>query len=110
MREAEKHRNNCQVMHDLRSWAEMVARDLQIVFCVEQFPHHKEADLPHSVSNLTSTLHTHAHRITMSKKAPAAAASLLRLVVPAGKATPSPPIGPALGQRGVKSMDLQTVQ
>ncbi|KAG0337234.1 hypothetical protein BG000_005671 [Podila horticola] len=36
----------------------------------------------------------------MSKKAPAAAASLLRLVVPAGKATPSPPIGPALGQRG----------
>ncbi|KAG0261566.1 hypothetical protein BG011_000904 [Mortierella polycephala] len=42
----------------------------------------------------------------MSKKAPAAAASLLRLVVPAGKATPSPPIGPALGQRGVKSMDF----
>ncbi|KAF9350729.1 hypothetical protein BGX34_001022 [Mortierella sp. NVP85] len=45
----------------------------------------------------------------MSKKAPAAAAaasSLLRLVVPAGKATPTPPIGPALGQRGVKSMDF----
>ncbi|KAJ1968057.1 mitochondrial 54S ribosomal protein YmL19 [Dispira parvispora] len=32
--------------------------------------------------------------------------SLLRLVVPAGKATPSPPVGPALGQRGVKSMDF----
>ncbi|KAJ2194782.1 mitochondrial 54S ribosomal protein YmL19, partial [Coemansia sp. RSA 530] len=40
----------------------------------------------------------------MSKKA--AAASLLKLIVPAGKATPSPPIGPALGQRGVKSMDF----
>ncbi|KAJ1984572.1 mitochondrial 54S ribosomal protein YmL19 [Dimargaris cristalligena] len=34
------------------------------------------------------------------------AASLLRLIVPAGKATPSPPVGPALGQRGVKSMDF----
>lgn len=29
-----------------------------------------------------------------------------RLVVPAGKATASPPIGPALGARGVKSMDF----
>ncbi|PIA16936.1 54S ribosomal protein L19 [Coemansia reversa NRRL 1564] len=40
----------------------------------------------------------------MSKKA--GAASLLKLIVPAGKATPSPPVGPALGQRGVKSMDF----
>jgi large subunit ribosomal protein L11 len=30
----------------------------------------------------------------------------LRLIVPAGKATPTPPVGPALGQRGVKSMDF----
>lgn len=29
-----------------------------------------------------------------------------RLVVPAGKATAAPPIGPALGARGVKSMDF----
>ncbi|KAJ1911542.1 mitochondrial 54S ribosomal protein YmL19 [Tieghemiomyces parasiticus] len=34
------------------------------------------------------------------------AASILKLIVPAGKATPSPPVGPALGQRGVKSMDF----
>ncbi|KAJ2456069.1 mitochondrial 54S ribosomal protein YmL19 [Coemansia sp. RSA 2336] len=40
----------------------------------------------------------------MSKKVPSS--SLLKLIVPAGKATPSPPIGPALGQRGVKSMDF----
>ncbi|KAI8848355.1 50S ribosomal protein L11 [Chytridium lagenaria] len=32
--------------------------------------------------------------------------SLVRLLVPAGKASPSPPVGPALGQRGVKSMDF----
>ncbi|KAJ3415515.1 hypothetical protein HDV05_004717 [Chytridiales sp. JEL 0842] len=30
----------------------------------------------------------------------------IRLLVPAGKASPSPPVGPALGQRGVKSMDF----
>ncbi|KAJ2785429.1 mitochondrial 54S ribosomal protein YmL19 [Coemansia javaensis] len=40
----------------------------------------------------------------MSKKA--GVASLLKMIVPAGKATPSPPVGPALGQRGVKSMDF----
>ncbi|BFZ56651.1 mitochondrial 54S ribosomal protein YmL19 [Savitreella phatthalungensis] len=31
---------------------------------------------------------------------------LVKLVVPAGGATPSPPIGPALGARGVKSIDF----
>lgn len=31
---------------------------------------------------------------------------LQRLLVQAGKATPTPPIGPALGARGVKSMDF----
>ncbi|KAJ2428731.1 mitochondrial 54S ribosomal protein YmL19, partial [Coemansia sp. RSA 2531] len=42
----------------------------------------------------------------MSKKGGPAVASILKLIVPAGKATPSPPVGPALGQRGVKSMDF----
>lgn len=40
----------------------------------------------------------------MSKKA--AVASFAKLWVPAGQATPSPPIGPALGQRGVKAIDF----
>lgn len=31
---------------------------------------------------------------------------LVKLIVPAGTATPSPPIGPALGARGVKSIDF----
>ena len=30
----------------------------------------------------------------------------IKLQVPAGKATPSPPIGPALGQRGVNIMEV----
>src|SRR6185369_5348589 len=30
----------------------------------------------------------------------------IKLQVPAGKANPSPPIGPALGQRGVNIMDF----
>lgn len=33
-------------------------------------------------------------------------ASTLRILVGAGKASPSPPVGPALGQKGVKAMDF----
>lgn len=31
---------------------------------------------------------------------------LVKLVVDAGKASPSPPVGPALGSKGVKAMDF----
>ncbi|KAI8062893.1 50S ribosomal protein L11 [Gongronella butleri] len=41
----------------------------------------------------------------MSKKQQAAEV-LVRLLVGAGKASPQPPVGPALGARGVKSMDF----
>ncbi|KAI8137511.1 50S ribosomal protein L11 [Fennellomyces sp. T-0311] len=41
----------------------------------------------------------------MSKKQQGAEA-LVRILVAAGKASPSPPVGPALGARGVKSMDF----
>lgn len=40
------------------------------------------------------------------KAATAAKTSLLKLIVAAGQASPSPPVGPALGQRGIKSMDF----
>ena len=33
-------------------------------------------------------------------------AGMLKLQVPAGKANPSPPIGPALGQRGINIMEF----
>ncbi|MEQ9116139.1 MAG: 50S ribosomal protein L11 [Rickettsiales bacterium] len=33
-------------------------------------------------------------------------AGYLKLQIPAGKANPSPPVGPALGQRGVNIMDF----
>ncbi|KAL1413722.1 mitochondrial 54S ribosomal protein YmL19 [Vanrija albida] len=36
----------------------------------------------------------------------AAVTQLVKLVVPAGKATPSPPVGPALGARAVKAIDF----
>ncbi|KAL7418314.1 mitochondrial 54S ribosomal protein YmL19 [Cryptotrichosporon argae] len=35
-----------------------------------------------------------------------AVTQIVKLVVPAGKATPSPPVGPALGARAVKAMDF----
>ena len=32
--------------------------------------------------------------------------SIVKLIVGAGQASPSPPVGPALGSKGVKSMDF----
>lgn len=43
----------------------------------------------------------------MSKQAAARAKDqVVRLLIAAGKAAPTPPVGPALGARGVKSMDF----
>ncbi|RFU31150.1 hypothetical protein B7463_g5152, partial [Scytalidium lignicola] len=39
-------------------------------------------------------------------KARAATDQIVKLIVGAGQATPSPPVGPALGSKGVKSMDF----
>ncbi len=35
-----------------------------------------------------------------------AVTATIRLVIPAGQAKPSPPVGPALGQAGLKIMDF----
>ncbi|TVY85888.1 54S ribosomal protein L19, mitochondrial, partial [Lachnellula willkommii] len=45
------------------------------------------------------------HPLTMSK-ARATADQVVKLIVGAGQASPSPPVGPALGSKGVKSMDF----
>ncbi len=43
----------------------------------------------------------------MTGKAPMSKnTAILKLIIPAGGATPSPPIGPALGQRGIKAIDF----
>lgn len=42
---------------------------------------------------------------TMAKKA-IQKDQIVKLIVGAGKASPSPPVGPALGSKGVKSMDF----
>jgi ribosomal protein L11 len=41
----------------------------------------------------------------MAKKA-IAKDQIVKLIVGAGQASPSPPVGPALGSKGVKSMDF----
>lgn len=48
----------------------------------------------------------------MSKKggAKAAVTSIVQLLVPAGKASAQPPVGPALGAKGVKAMDFAKVR
>lgn len=35
---------------------------------------------------------------------------MVKLIVGAGQASPSPPVGPALGSKGVKSMDFCKVR
>jgi large subunit ribosomal protein L11 len=42
----------------------------------------------------------------MSKKAAQATTQVVKLFVDSGKATPGPPIGPALGSKGVKAIDF----
>ncbi|KAH0427844.1 hypothetical protein CcaCcLH18_09460 [Colletotrichum camelliae] len=46
----------------------------------------------------------------MSKRGAAAADQIVKLIVGAGQASPSPPVGPALGSKGVKSMDFCKVR
>jgi len=42
----------------------------------------------------------------MAKKTKKQVQAVIKLQIPAGKATPAPPIGPALGQHGVNIMDF----
>ena len=42
----------------------------------------------------------------MSKRVGKRVAAMVKLQVPAGKANPSPPVGPALGQHGINIMEL----
>ncbi|KUI68428.1 54S ribosomal protein L19, mitochondrial [Cytospora mali] len=42
----------------------------------------------------------------MSKARGAAVDQMVKLIVGAGQASPSPPVGPALGSKGIKSMDF----
>ncbi|KAH8922942.1 mitochondrial ribosomal protein L11 [Atractiella rhizophila] len=42
----------------------------------------------------------------MSKAAQQATTQIVRILIKAGQAAPTPPVGPALGARGVKSMDF----
>lgn len=45
----------------------------------------------------------------MARKA-LASDQIVKLIVGAGQASPSPPVGPALGSKGVKSMDFCKVR
>ncbi|ATY67087.1 60S ribosomal protein L19 [Cordyceps militaris CM01] len=44
--------------------------------------------------------------MSKARGAGAAADQIVKLIVGAGQASPSPPVGPALGSKGVKSMDF----
>lgn len=44
--------------------------------------------------------------MSKAKGAGGAVDQIVKLIVGAGQASPSPPVGPALGSKGVKSMDF----
>jgi len=48
----------------------------------------------------------HIHNQVKMSKARSATDQIVKLIVGAGNASPSPPVGPALGSKGVKSMDF----
>lgn len=43
-------------------------------------------------------------------KARSVADQVVKIIVGAGQASPSPPVGPALGSKGIKSMDFCKVR
>lgn len=59
-----------------------------------------------SIAKIVVTIILAQQSRIMSKATAKGQAHLVRLLIAAGKATPSPPVGPALGARGVKSMDF----
>ena len=60
--------------------------------------------LDRTTTNCYPTRHPSTDTI-MARKAPAKE-QIVKLIVGAGQASPSPPVGPALGSKGVKSMDF----
>ncbi len=73
-------------------------------FCQSVKPHHATAAAGACPARrrCVMTVATTRGRENMAKKV----AGQLKLQVPAGSATPSPPIGPALGQRGINIMEF----
>lgn len=72
-------------------------------------PPNKTFPIPISLQSFTTLtrLFTHTRTYTtMSKKLGSAKSALVKLIVGAGQATPSPPVGPALGSKGVKAIDF----
>jgi hypothetical protein len=66
---------------------------------LRRHPQSTSAAPPRSVYPIQTT------HITMARKA-IAKDQIVKLIVGAGQASPSPPVGPALGSKGVKSMDF----
>jgi hypothetical protein len=60
---------------------------------------------PPRPSPQASASQLHAYTFLMARKA-IAKDQIVKLIVGAGQASPSPPVGPALGSKGVKSMDF----
>lgn len=52
------------------------------------------------------TIRVYTKQIVVMARKAIANDQIVKLIVGAGQASPSPPVGPALGSKGVKSMDF----
>lgn len=60
----------------------------------------------HMLSRAARTPETTAHTRTSAMSKRPLGNQIVKLIVGAGQAAPTPPVGPALGSKGVKSMDF----
>lgn len=74
---------------------------------VIQLPNESRSSDQASRSSVSQSTHQRTEK--MARKMPARDV-IVKLIVGAGQASPSPPVGPALGSKGVKSMDFCKVR
>lgn len=65
----------------------------------------KSANLPSSIFSACGLWKPSRHLLIMARNV-LSKDQFVKLIVGAGQASPSPPVGPALGSKGVKSMDF----
>lgn len=76
-----------------------------------KFHDHDTTGTPASTTTHRQQLHANPQYLTANmSKGRGGVDQMVKLIVGAGGATPSPPIGPALGSRGVKSIDFCKVR
>lgn len=102
-------RHRSTLTRALNSRSQWSRRRLALLFA-DTAPHRPPQKFPEAQHHARQHHDTrNSTTATMAKKA-LAKDQIVKLIVGAGQASPSPPVGPALGSKGVKSMDFCKVR